>query len=1043
MNLIEMSVKRPIFITCIVISMLAIGYLSFKRLPVDMFPNVTFPVIMVNTPYPGAGPSEIETLVSKVLEDEFSSIPGIKSLRSISRESLSTVVVEFNLKNDISAAESQVRDRITTAKRRLPDDVQEPIIRRLDPANMPVAIVALKADAPPAKLFEIADEQIRSALEQINDVGQVTVIGGRKREIRIELDQKKLKKFELSASAISNRLASSGQNIPIGKFSDQSAETIFRALGEFHSLKDIESTIISFVGNDVPITIQSVGQVVDSLADETSRTLVNGEPHILLMIFKQSGSNTIKVADAIQAKVNQLNEKLKDQPEKIELHVAWDNSHAIRANVADVQESILIGIALTILVVLLFLGNFRSTFITSLALPNSLLGAFILMVWAGFTINVMSLLALSLAVGLLVDDAIVVRENIFRHIEEGSNPYTAAILGTKEVALAVIATTMAVISVFAPVGFLSGIVGQFFKEFGLTVCFTMLISLFDALTIAPMMSAYLAGNIHKKPSQLYRYTIGLPLTLFEYVQRFMDIVYAYVLRFTLKVPLLVIAGAIILFVGSLKLAKHIPTTFMSPQDFGEFAVGLEMPPATSLPAMYEVANKVDETIRANPEVARSILTVGSREGASNVAEFFVQLVPSKQRQINTTDFKERMRTQLQEFAYASPKVKDIDIVGGGMRPFTLNLVGQNLDEVAKVATALTEKLKTHPALKDVDMNYRPGKPEVQVVIDRAKAESFGVSTSVAGLELRTLIEGAIPAVLREMGQEYDIRVRLKDSQRNLAKIFPDTYVPNINYSMVRLPNISHLNESQVAATINRQDRGRYIQINADMAANGPGMKAAIDDINKIFKEEIKLGPDMRYMFVGQAESFSELMENMQVALGLAILFIFLVLASLYESFITPFTIMLVLPLAISGALGALYITGKSLEINSMIGFILLLGLASKNSILLVDYANQQLQKGLSLRDAILMAGKTRLRPILMTTMALIMGMLPIAIGLNEASKQRTSMGIAVIGGLISSTLLSLVVVPAAYSYIERFRAFCSRIGRRVLSSPPTTEPVVD
>jgi HAE1 family hydrophobic/amphiphilic exporter-1 len=1035
MSLAKVSIKRPVFLTCLIILMLAVGWMSMRKLPVDLFPNINFPIVTVTTIYPGSGPNEIETNISKVIEDEVSNISGIKTVRSVSREGASQVIVEFNLETDIKYAEQQVRDRVASAKRKLPTDAKEPTIRRISPSDQPVAVVTLTADLPMAKLFDLAEEEIRPKLEQVAQVGLVTVVGGRKREIHVNLDRHKLKSYEVSATQVASRIEASGQNIPVGKNERGDQEVSLRSMGEFKSLNDLKNVVINFIGNDVPVDLSKIATIEDSLVDETNKTYYNGQQTLMLMIFKQADSNTIAVTKGIEKQLAKLEEIFQKSEGSPKLKMVRKTSEQIEANVADVQESIFIGIALTILVVYFFLASARSTLITGLALPNSLMGAFILMAWAGFSINIMSLLALSLSVGLLVDDAIVVRENIFRHRGMGKNAMDASIDGTKEVSLAVIATTLTVIAVFGPIGFLQGIVGQFFKEFGLSICFAMAISLFDALTIAPMMSAYFGGSHHEVRTGIYKATAGRLLDAFESFQQWLERSYEKTLKFTMKVPILILVSAFLIFVASLVCTKWIPKTFLSPQDNGEFAVALDLPPGTSLAKMNAVANEVDAVIRKHPEVETSLLTVGNREGSSNVAEFYIHLVPSKKRSINTSVAKDLIREDLKAFAFANPVVKDIDMVGGGWRPFNVNIVGSDLDEVAKVSQQLLEKIKDHPALKDVDISHRPGKPEVQFQIDRVAAENVGVAPNVAGFELRTLVEGTTPGVFREAGREYDIRVRLKPDQRDLKDAFNETFVPNINFRTVRLSNVAKMVETTGPATINRQDRGRYVQVSADIAPNGPGMSKAMSDITNLFESgEIKLGPGMRYQFVGQAESFIELIQNMTIAVVLSIVFIYLVLASLYESFVTPFTIMLVLPLAISGAIFGLLVMGVSLDLYAMIGCILLLGIATKNSILLVDYANQKVSEGVERNAAMLEAGKTRLRPILMTSVALIAGMLPVAYGLNEASKQRTTMGIAVIGGLITSTLLSLIVVPAAYAYVDRFRVWAAdRLARRFIS----------
>lgn len=1039
MNLASLSIKRPVFITCIVTVILVVGWLSLNKLPVDLFPNVTFPIVTVTTTYPGAGPEEVETLVSKIYEEELSNVPGLKKLSSQNLEAVSIIIAEFNLDVDIKYAEQQVRDKVSAARKKLPDDIDEPVIRKIDPADQPIVTISVASNLPDGQLFQYVDKKIKPMFEQVNQVGLVEIFGGRKREIKVELDRNKLKAREISASQVSERLKISGQNIPAGKISGSKNDSVFRTLGEYKTINEIESTIVNFLGNDVPITVKDVGTVKDSLEERKTYAYYNGTNSVILNVYKQSGSNTIGVAKSIKKQLEKINHNLKEQNQPLSLQIVRDGSKQIDANVYDVYETIIIGIILTIFVVFFFLGSLRSTIITGLALPNSLLGAFILLAAAGFTVNIMTLLALSLAVGLLIDDAIVVRENIFRHIEMGADPVKASIEGTTEVTLAVIATTLTVIAVFAPISFLDGVVGQFFKEFGLTVCFAMIISLFDALTMAPMLSAYFAGKIqHHEPGTpkvrkgIWDNTVGVLLDKFNDFQTWLEDIYVSVLKFTLRRPFVVLFLSFIIFIASFAALKYVPKTFLPPQDAGEFMVSIDLKPGTSLDGMNTVARQVDDVVRGNKEVASSLLTVGDKNGQPEKADIFVTLIPSKQRPgVRTSDVKARVREQLKAFTYANPVVKDFDAVGGGQRPFNVNIVGDDMKEIEKYSEMLFEKIKHHPALLDVVTSSRPGKPEFQVIPDRFKAERLGVSTTLLGAELRTQVEGATPAVFREQGEEYDIRVRMLENQRDIKGAFNSIYVPNINNSLIRLNAVAKPLDTTGPANINRQDRGRYIQLSADVAPNGPGMGGAITDINRIMKDELKLPANMRYQFVGQAENFQELMVNMVVAAGLGIMFIYFVLASLYESFVTPFTIMLVLPLAMCGAFYALAITGASLDLFSMIGCIMLLGVATKNSILLVDYAHQQVEGGKSLAEAIIASGKARLRPILMTSFALIGGMLPLAIGLNEASKQRTSMGIAVIGGLISSTLLTLVVIPAAYSYIERFRVWSGNIMKKI------------
>lgn len=1038
MNIARLSIYRPVFIACVFFLMIIVGLLSFTKLGVDLFPDVEFPVIGITTTYPGAGPLEIETLLTKPMEDSLSGLAGIKSLKSTNKEGVSFIMVEFTLETDLQYAEQQVRDRLSTVRSELPEDADEYVIQTFDPADQPILSLSLKADQQPGDLYDLADQTIRPLIEQVKDVGRVAVVGGRKREIQILLNQDKLRNRQISATQIVQQLEVAGKNVPGGKLEGKGKESSIRSMGEFETLKDIEKTLVTFFGNELPTQVKDIGVVVDGLEEEETRTYISGEQALSLQVFRRSGANTIAVASAVKKRLEKINNDYKDQFKNFEVKIIRDGTKPIYANVIDVTESISLGIILTVLVVFLFLGNIRSTIITGIALPNSLLGTFILMAVAGFTINIMTLLAMSLAVGLLIDDAIVVRENIFRHIELGEKPIIAAEIGTKEVTLAVIATTFVVISVFGPVAFLQGIVGQFFKEFGLTICFAMLISLLDALTMAPMLSAYFAGNIHAKPKTIFgRMSKGL-FNLLERFHKTTENVYGHVLESTLNRPLLAIFIGFLIFVASFFALARVPKTFISANDIGEFAVKMDMPAGTDLEAMNEIAMKLDQDIRKHPEVKLTFTAIGGQNGEPNEASIYVELVESKKRSINTSQVKDLVRKDSEQYKVANPRITDVDAFGDE-QPFNLNIVGANLEQIREVAQQVFNRVKGDPNLEDVDMSYREGKPEFRVV-PKAEAKELGMNSTIIGMELRTLIEGSVPAVYRQNGKEYDIRVRLQDDQKNLKERFKKTYVPNINQRLVALTDVANAEEVTGPSTIYRQDRGRYIQISAGLSPNGKGMSDVINNINTMFKDgSIKVPPGVRYEFWGQAQDFQDLMKNMGIALLLAVLFIYLVLASLYESFITPLTIMLVLPLAACGAFYALGITGAAFDIFSMIGCIMLLGIATKNSILLVDYTSQLLREGMELRPAIIKASRTRLRPILMTSIALIAGMLPVAIGLNEASRQRTSMGISVIGGLISSTFLSLIIVPAAYAYMERLRAWVNRIFNKV-STTKAGEP---
>ena len=1039
MNLSSLSIRRPVFVTCLLLLIIVLGLFSFKKLPVDLFPDIAFPIVTVQTPYPGAGPKEIETSISKPLEEELGTISGLKNIRSTNREGVSFVVCEFSLETDIKYAEQQVRDKVSSARVKLPDDIKEPTIRRIDPSDQPIIMLTLNADLPPAQHFDLANEVIKPRLEQISQVGLVQVLGGRKREIHVELDRVKLARANLSVTAIAGRLSATGQNIPSGSVSREASgqDMVFRTVGEFESVQAISDAAVSFFGNDQPLTLGDVGSVRDSLEDPLSYAFWNGDKTLLIYVFKQSGANTVAVSESVKKALTKINDdiQIKFAAAKPSLTIVNNQARFISLNVQDVQESIAIGILLTIIVVYFFLGSMRSTIITGVAIPVSLIGAGALMGVAGFSINIMSLLAFSLAVGLLIDDAIVVRENIFRHMEMKKGPRQAALDGTKEVTMAVVAVTLTIIAVFLPIGFLSGVVGQFFKQFGLTVCFVMAISLFDALTNAPMMSAYFGGAHGVEPTAGFFYIVRTPVRLFNRLQAWLEVVYARFLQSVLKRPWVALVGALLVVASSCVPLMKVPKTFLPTQDNGEFSVGLEMAPGTSLEKMRERALEVDRVLRAHSEVVNSVLTVGNRNFEKNKADFFVSLTPFGKRKINTSDFKALVRKELKQFPDANPTVKDVDYVGGGTRPFTLNIAGQDLKQVEQIAGKLMEKLASHPALLDVDTSFRPGKPEFQVRVDLDQAQRLGVSSSQVGYELRAQVEGVTPAKFRENGLEYDVRVRLQPEQRDLEAAYDSILVPNMNHRLIELRQVSKSTAQAGPASIDRENRGRYVQIQADIAPQGPGMGGAMDDVKTWLAPggELALPAGVSYRFVGQAENFQELQNSMKMAALLGLIFIYLVLSSLYESFFTPLTIMLVIPLAASGAFFGLWMFGKSLDLYSMIGCIMLMGLATKNSIILVDYINQLIERGKPLKEAIVEAGSVRLRPILMTSLALIAGMIPVAVGLNEVSNQRTSLGAAVIGGVVSSTLLTLIVIPAVFSYMESTRRWLLKFGSQLVT----------
>ena len=1029
MNSAKFAIKRPIFITCIVIIIVTLGLISFKDIGLDLLPDIDFPIVTVRSIYAGASPSEMETLVSKPLEDELSTIAGIKHISQQNTESFSIIVIEFNMDVNIEQAAQDVRDKVGLVRNKLPTDmVDDPLVQKVDPDSSPVLKLAVISNLPPAKVYDLANERLKSRISRVKDVGTVQIIGGSRREIQIEIDQNKMNDYQMSMVNLASRMQSSGANVSVGRQEHGLTQTIFRSMGDYTSVDQIGTTLLSFsgdVGNSV--SINTIGRVRDDVVDITSRAYMYypdqiekaieaGSPRgvqacVYMNIIKQSKTNTVEVCDGVKEEIERINADLANEPGDSKVLVTVDQSRWIRVNVDETILSIVLGIILAVFVVFLFLGNVRSTIITSIAIPNSLLGALVVMGFMGYSLNMMTLMALSLVVGLLVDDAIVVRENIFRKLEIGMDPHEAAEKGTTEVALAVTATTLAILSVFFPIGMLSGVIGELFQPFGFTVIFAMLVSLFDALTVAPFLSAYFAGSGEKSRLAL--------IVQFERFQDWLDRIYEKVMRYCLKSPLRVALSAFVIFLLCIPLLRSITITFFPTGDRGEFAINIDMPPGTSLDGTQATLEKIEDEIRKLPDLNYYGVTVGNT--SDDVVKGTIDVFLIKDRSKHTELIKEDVREILKDFAYAHPTVDDPGSgMGGTTAPFQFVVKGDSIESVEKVAGEIMAVMQEMPDLVDLSSTVKAGKPEFRLIFDDRQLQNLGVSSTTAGIELRYNVTGAIVGQYKEGGYTYDIRARLKPEQRDVQKLFRTMKVPNATGKMVNLASIAKGEFAEGSAQINRRDKAYNARITANIK-RGSGLQTAMDKTNAAIAG-MEVPADISYGFSGQSESSAETGASIGFALIMAIFFIYMVLSSLYESFVTPMTIMLAVPPALTGALFSLWATGFMLDIFSMIGMVMLVGLVTKNSILLVDNAVHNLQSGMERKEAILRAGMRRLRPILMTTFAMIAGMVPLALGIGEAAAMRQSMGIAIIGGIVLSTLVSLLVVPAVFEFIDKFRA---------------------
>lgn len=1023
MNFATLSLKRPIFISCLVILMIVGGLVSMSSLPVDFYPKVDTPYVVVTINYPGAGPKEVETVITKPVEDELVSLEGVKKIKSTSQNSISMIEIEFKLGLNGDVMEQKVRDRVSIAQQKFPKAVKNPTIQKWDVSNQSILTITVKSEKlDVTRITDWVDRELKPQISQVPKVGKLEILGGRKREIHVQLDPAKLEKYKIPLVTVSDELSKSGENVPGGTIKTGDKEFNVRNLGEFSSLPSIENRLISFMGGEAPVRVRDLGLVEEGASKETSRSFHNGEKIVLIEVYKQSGANVIEVTDLVKKRVEQLSELLKQQKSDIDVKVVRDGAKEIRDNVWDVQESISIGIVLTILVVFLFLGSFRSTIITGLALPNSLLGAFVLVNLFGFSINVMTLLALSLAVGLLVDDAIVVRENIFKHLESGKSPLRAALDGTNEVKMAVIATTFAILSVFGAVGFMQGSTGQWFQEFGLTVCFAMIISLFDALTIAPMLSAYWGGshNHENKKKNILSY-IGYPFEWmakkFDSFQSWMESVYKKMLHWLLVHPIKTTIVSVGFAFSLFYIAAFLPSTFFPQAEVSELSVDIELPTGLTLDATQEVAVDLQKSFAQVDGVRDFVMSVGNVNEEVNIGRIWAILKAPKDRQLKSTQIRNKYR-EIVDAKKSYPEGTSIRVnMGGGQisyNPYEVSILSNSHEDVKKYGQMLLAQLQKENILKDLNSTMKPGKPEMVVRVDQDKAQKFGVSESLVGNEIRGRIEGIESARFREDGREYDIRVKIKDGSEDFLNKINKILVPNINLLPVQLSDFANVVQTDGDNKLLRTNRSASMKISANLP-DGVGLGEVMERTKAIYKD-LNIPPTVRYIFEGEAESFEDMGNSMFMTFGFGVLLIYLVLASLYESFFVPVIVMSALPLAIGGAFVSLLIAGQGLDMYSIIGMLLLMGVATKNSILLVDTVMEKIReeegKELHLLELVAESSVRRLRPILMTSLALIAGMVPIAIGLNEASAQRTSLGNAVIGGTISSTALTLILVPA-------------------------------
>ncbi|MFZ3140229.1 efflux RND transporter permease subunit [Polaromonas sp.] len=1029
----QVSLKNPVFATMVMLAIVVLGLFSYQRMQVDQFPNIDFPVVVITADYPGASPEIVESEVTRKIEEGVNSVAGVNTLTSRSYQGQAVVIIEFQLSIDGRKAAEDVREKIAAIRPLLRDEVKEPRVLRFDPSSRAIWSVAVLPEATQGKpmtaieLTNWADQVLKKRLENVRGAGSVTLVGGTKREINIYLNPQAMESLGITADQVVTAVRNENQDLPMGALRSLTQERTVKIDARMKRPEDFGNIIVTRKGN-APITVSQVARIADGAQELDSLALYNGQRTLLLTVQKAQDENTISVVDGLNKAVAELQPLL---PPGARLELITDGSRPIRVAVENVRRTLIEGALLTVLIVFLFLNSWRSTVITGLTLPISIIGTFLFMNLFGFTINMITLMALSLCVGLLIDDAIVVRENIVRHVQMGKMPYQASLDGTQEIGLAVLATTFSIVAVFLPIGFMGGIIGKFFHEFGVTIVAAVLISMFVSFTLDPMLSSIWHDpsiESHGRrgvPVTFYDKTIGRVTGWFDSATESLSQRYQGILRWALVHKLATLALAVVIFAISIFMVPLLGTEFVPKADFSETSLNFNTPVGASLEATEAKARQVDAIMRELPEVKYTVATLNTGNAQGKMyASVYVRLVDRKARTRNADEMSAALRERLKQVPGITVTHAGLLDPVGGNKQVEFSLQGPDLEELGRLSRLVSEKIRGIPGLVDLDSSLKADQPVIELDVRRDAASSLGLSAAQIAASLRTLIAGQTVGNWRAPDdQTYDVNVRLAPDARNSPQdlehlpFMSSVVGSNADGSsrIVRLSQVARVKESTGPNQINRRDLTREVAINANVYQRSAGevsgdIKAALAGIN--------FPPGYRYAFSGSTKNMAESFGYAVSALVMAILFIYMILASQFKSFLQPMALMTSLPLTLIGVVLALLLFGSTLSMFSIIGIVMLMGLVTKNAILLVDFAIRMREQGMERSEALLTAARVRLRPILMTTLAMIFGMVPLAFALTEGSEQRAPMGQAVIGGVITSSLLTLVVVPITYCYMD-------------------------
>jgi hydrophobic/amphiphilic exporter-1 (mainly G- bacteria), HAE1 family len=1018
MPITRISVDNPVFATMMMVALMVLGLFSYNRLAVDQFPDIDFPIIVVSTQYPGASPETVETDLTRPIEDAVNTIAGIKTLTSRSYESQSVVIAEFDLKTASTQALQDVREKVSAIRATFNADAKDPQITRFNPDDRPILSIAVKSDLRTLRdLTTLTDQIVLKRLQNVRGVGKATIAGGVKRQIQVRLKPERLEALNVGVDEVIRAVSNENQDRPAGAVSGNGAERVVQVDGRVTEPRQLLDLIVARRGG-APVRLGQVAEVIDGQEEQDSLALFNGAPALAVDIVKVQGANTVEVARGLYKAIAALKSG-GDLPADVTMEVVRDSSLGITNSLNNVQKTLIEGGALTVCIVMIFLGSWRSTVITALTLPVAVIGTFGVLAAFGFTLNVMTLMALSLAIGILIDDAIVVRENIMRHLGKGQGHRQAALDGTSEIGLAVLATTLTIVAVFLPVAFMGGIIGRFFLQFGITVSAAVLISLFVSFTLDPMLS-----SLWYDPAAHGRHGNGPFGRFARAFERGFDAVshgYGRLLGWALRRRWLVLLLTLGLFVGSFLLVPRIGVEFVPAADLGEQMIDVEAPVGSSLDYTAAKMRQAEAAIREFPEIAYTYATVNTGVSVGrNRGSLFLRYKPIDQRKRSPNELAPLLRARLAEIPGITIGVS-IPGVGGAQKQIQVSAQGRDIAELDRIAKQISAAMARIPGFVDVDSSLKAAKPTLSVRLNRDLASDLGIGTAQVAAALRPLFAGdTVSSWKAPDGESYDVLVRLPEGDRvgrsDLDRIYLSGGVDaNGTPRMVPLSQVSQITTTLGASQINRRDLQREVNVSANVQGRATGdagkdLQAAI--------ASIALPPGYRVVFGGSTKDIAETSSYAAQALALAVILIYLILASQFGSFLQPLAIMASLPLALIGVFFGLLAAGSTLNIFSAIGFIMLMGLVTKNAILLVDFANQAQARGADLRAAVIEAGIIRLRPIIMTTMAMIFGMIPLALGIGEGAQQRAPMAHAVIGGLISSTVLTLLVVPVILTYLD-------------------------